>query len=121
MTTTLATRDLFGVPFTDTIARSATLSQCGTYRWTLTRRWAEGARVCFIGLNPSTADRRDDDPTMRRWTHFARSWGYGGFTAVNLYPYRSSCPAECREWAEPAMTGPDWYARDALHFNNLPT
>ena len=121
-TAALSAQDLFGVPFADTIQRAADLSPCGTYRWTLTRTWSsEGGHVCFIGLNPSTADHQLDDPTVRRWIHFARAWGYGGFTAVNLYPFRSSSPAECREWAGPAREGPDWYARAALHFWNLPT
>lgn len=116
-----ATRDLFGVPFADTIARSANLSRCGAYRFTLTRTWSsEGRHVCFIGLNPSTADHRQDDPTVRRWIHFARSWGYGGLTAVNLYPLRTSSPAECRAWADYMANGPDWYARDRIHFDNLP-
>ncbi|GJD36277.1 hypothetical protein FMGBMHLM_3194 [Methylobacterium aerolatum] len=114
--------NLLDVPFSNTIQRSADLSICGTYRWTLTRTWSsEDGRVCFIGLNPSTADHRLDDPPVRRWTHFARAWGYGGFTAVSLYPFRSSSPTECREWAGRAMSGPDWYARDALHNRNLPT
>ncbi|MER2263543.1 DUF1643 domain-containing protein [Methylobacterium oxalidis] len=121
-TRVLTDKDLFGVAFADTIQRAASLSRCGTYRFTLTRTWsAEGGHVCFIGLNPSTADHRIDDPTVRRWIHFVRSWGYGGFTAVNLFPYRSASPAACREWARPAMAGLDWYARDVLHFNNLPT
>lgn len=110
--------DLFGVAFADTIKRSANLSPCGTYRWTLTRTWSsEGGHVCFIGLNPSTADHRIDDPTVRRWTHFARSWGYGGFTAVNLYPFRASRPPECRRWSNYMDNGPDWHARDRLLSN----
>ena len=117
-----AARDLFGVAFADTIQRSAEMSPCGTYRWTLTRTWSSaGGRVCFIGVNPSTADHCLDDPTVRRWTHFARAWGYNGFTAVNLYPFRSSSPAECRTWSRWDERGPDWYARDALYFANLPT
>lgn len=116
---TNASHDLFGVAFTDTIQRSASLSRCETYRWSLERTWANGSRVCFIGLNPSTADHRLDDPTVRRWTHFARAWGYGGFTAVNLYPYRSSSPAECRRWSDWENSGPDWYVRDAIHFAGL--
>lgn len=111
----LAERDLFGIPFAARIARTADISPCRTFRWTLTRTWSrEGGRVCFIGLNPSTADHRVDDPTVRRWTHFAQTWGYGGFTAVNLYPFRSASPAECRAWADWQNNGPDWYARDAL-------
>ncbi|MBE7203881.1 MAG: DUF1643 domain-containing protein, partial [Parafilimonas terrae] len=57
---------------------------------------------------------------VRRWIHFARSWGYGGFTAVNLYPLRTSSPAECRAWAQYMDNGPDWFARDVIHFSNLP-
>ncbi|WP_018261576.1 DUF1643 domain-containing protein [Methylobacterium sp. WSM2598] len=113
----LHAKDLFGVRFTDTIARSATLSRCGAYRFTLTRTWAEGAYVCFVGLNPSTADHRVDDPAVRRWIHFARAWGYGGFTAVNLYPFRSPSPAECRAWSRWQENGPDWYARDVIQEN----
>lgn len=106
--------DLFGLAFADRIARSADLSPCETFRWTLSRTWASGPHVCFIGLNPSTADHRKDDPTVKRWTHFARAWGYGGFTAVNLYPFRSSTPAPCRDWSRWQENGPDYYARDKL-------
>lgn len=70
--------------------RHATFSRGRQNRLTLTRRWGAGAQVCFIGLNPSTADHELDDPTVRRWMHFARAWGYAGFTAVNLYPLRSA-------------------------------
>ncbi|AWN35743.1 DUF1643 domain-containing protein [Methylobacterium radiodurans] len=114
----LAATDLFGTPFADTIQRGADLSRCGLYRWTLTRTWSsEGGHVCFIGLNPSTADHRKDDPTVCRWMHFARSWGYGGFTAVNLYPFRSSTPDPCRAWSRWQENGPDYHARDRLWEN----
>ena len=93
-----------------------TLSRCCTMRWTLTRRWGEGPSVCFIGHNPSTADHRIDDPTSRRWQHFARAWGFGGFVAVNIYPYRSATPAEAREWADWEATSA-WDVRDALWKN----
>lgn len=32
--------------------------------------------VCFIGLNPSTADEEEDDPTVRRELDYSRRWGY---------------------------------------------
>lgn len=99
------------------IRRNADLSECGSYRWTLSRVWRTGPHVCFIGLNPSTADHLADDPTVQRWTHFARSWGFGGFVAVNLYPFRSPSPADCRRWADWENNGPDWHARDRLHQN----
>jgi hypothetical protein len=68
-------------------------------------------------LNPSTADHRQDDPTIRRIIHFTRSWGFDGLTVVNLYPYRSPHPSECRRWAHWENNGPDWYARNALQRN----
>jgi len=86
-------------------------------RWTLTRVWRAGPHVCFVGLNPSRADGLHDDPTSTRWTQFAYRWGYGGYTAVNMYPYRSSSPAECRKWADWTNNGPDWYVRDRIHQN----
>lgn len=76
------------------VKRAASISECGTYRWTLQRRWAAGERVCWIMLNPSTADAERDDPTVLRCMAFSRSWGYGGLIVVNLYPFRSSKPAE---------------------------
>lgn len=99
------------------VERRAQLSPCGTYRFTLSRRWARGDTVCFIGLNPSTADHERDDPTVRRWTHFARAWGYDGFIAVNLYPFRSSSPLICKRWAGWELNGPDWHARDRIQQN----
>lgn len=97
--------------------RSARLSKCGKFRFTLSRQWAVGPMVCYIGHNPSTADHEKEDPTTRAWAHFARVNGYGGYTAVNLYPFRSSDPAGCRRWADFENNGPDWYARDILMEN----
>lgn len=100
------------------ITRGATFARDGQNRLTLTRAWNDALpKVCFIGLNPSTADHLGDDPTVRRWIHFARAWGYGGFVAVNLYPFRSATPAECRKWADWESNGPDWYARDDILSN----
>lgn len=101
--------------FEANIVRKATISRGGQNRLTLTRHWGAGERrVCFVGLNPSTADHQKDDPTVRRWIHFAKEWGFDGFVAVNLYPYRSSSIAECRRWSEFENNGPDWYARDDI-------
>lgn len=71
----------------------ATFSQCGKYRYRVWRRWKpSGSAALFIGLNPSTADESRDDPTLRRCRKFAQSWGYGGFTIVNLFAYRATDP-----------------------------
>lgn len=111
--------DLFGDvprfrPLPSPIIRKAEISDCGQYRWTLTRTWRAGPHVCFCGLNPSTADALKDDPTVIRWTRFANLWGYGGFVAVNLYPFRTPNPPALHKWADWEANGPDWYARDQI-------
>lgn len=70
----------------------ATFSECRTWRYTLWRRWGTGEHVVFIGLNPSTADEHQDDPTMRRCIRFARDWGFDGFVMLNLFATRTPHP-----------------------------
>lgn len=81
-----------------TITRSAELSDCGTYRWTLGRSWRPGPSALWLGHNPSNADAERDDPTVLRWIHFTDAWDLGNFTAANLYPLRSSAPQACHRW-----------------------
>jgi len=45
-------------------------------------------------LNPSTADERTDDPTIRRCLGFAKDWGHVALTVVNLYTLRATRPAD---------------------------
>jgi hypothetical protein len=67
-------------------AGRAALSACGAYRWWLERLWDPcRPRILFIGLNPSRADARSNDPTLRRVMRFARSWGYGAVDVLNLF------------------------------------
>ena len=86
--------------------KSALISQCGKYRYHLQRVWdKELPRVCYIMLNPSTADAEKDDATIRRCIGFAKSWGYGGIDVVNLYAYRATQPSELWKVVDPV--GPD--------------
>lgn len=89
------------------------------YRYWLQREFqnGNGKKVCWIMLNPSTADAIRDDPTIRRISRFTMEWGYSALTVVNLYPFRSSDPKECRRRANWEQNGPDWYDRDALCHN----
>lgn len=51
---------------------------------------------CFVGLNPSTADEREDDPTIRRCVAFAKKWGYDGLWMLNLWAYRATSPKDLK-------------------------
>ena len=59
------------------IIKTAAISDCGTYRYSLTREWAEGPRLLFVMLNPSTADAEADDPTIRKCIGYAQREGFG--------------------------------------------
>jgi hypothetical protein len=75
------------------IKSSATISECGRYRFALSRTWdGRQPQDCWIMLNPSTADAHDDDPTIRRCMGFSQGWGAGGITVVNLFALRSTDP-----------------------------
>jgi hypothetical protein len=75
------------------VKKSALISQCGKYRYSLTRDWYEGdGEVVFVLLNPSTADHYQDDPTVRRCIGFAKSWGKSSLKIVNLFAFRSVQP-----------------------------
>lgn len=64
-----------------------------THRLYLWRRWEKvGPWVMFIGLNPSTADERLNDPTVRRCIGFAHKWGYSGMFMCNAYTLVSTDP-----------------------------
>lgn len=86
---------------------TATFSPCRTYRYSLWRHWGppEGSYAMFIGLNPSTADEVEDDPTIRRCVAFAKTWGYSGLCMTNLFAFRTKAPSIMK--AEPDPVGPE--------------
>lgn len=57
-------------------------------------------RLLFVGINPSTAGAQINDPTVLRWIHFTRSWGFAEMAVVNIYPFQASKPAECAAWVK---------------------
>lgn len=72
----------------------AAFSPCRRWRYTLFRRWSgpKPGMVNFIGLNPSTADERTDDNTVRRCVRWAYEWGWSGCCVTNIFAYRSTDP-----------------------------
>lgn len=93
-------------------AMTAIISHCGTYRYRLERLLqrdmlspASRGPIAFMMLNPSTADHTQDDPTIRRCTGFARSWGCDRYAVSNLYALRSPKPSALALHDDPV--GPD--------------
>ena len=85
--------------------RDALISSEGVYRYLLRRRWSDDSVLWIIMLNPSTADGRADDPTIRKCMAIARENGYGGILVANLFAYRATNPDELRRVVDPV--GPD--------------
>jgi hypothetical protein len=84
------------------VRRGARFSRDRRFRYVLTRLWDRAQPVCaFVLLNPSAADERADDPTVRRCAAFARRWGFGGVTIVNLFALRATQPRALRDAADP--------------------
>lgn len=78
--------------------KNALISECGTYRYWLTRVWDDKLRgLRFVMLNPSTADADIDDPTIRKCVGFAQRHGYGSIIVNNLFAFRATDPKELRK------------------------
>ena len=80
----------------------AVFSDCRKFRYALWRMW-DGNKplVMIIGLNPSTADEKVNDPTITRCISFARSWGYGGVCVTNLFGFRATSPTRLKAHHDP--------------------
>lgn len=89
--------EIFGVPFV-----GASFSPCRKWRYSLWRIWEPSRpRVAFIGLNPSTADETEDDPTVRRCINYAKTWNFGGMYMFNIFGVRATDPRQMLADDEP--------------------
>lgn len=94
--------------------KAAVFSPCGHYRYTLWRRWDDALPYLqVIGLNPSTADLENDDPTIRRVIGFAKSWGFGALCMTNLFAWRDTKPEGMKRAADPVGPENDRWLREA--------
>jgi hypothetical protein len=90
--------------------KDAILSEDRKYRYILSRTWDETKpTVLFIGLNPSTADEKTDDPTIRKCIIYAKCWGYGKILMANLFAFRSTDPNKLNHKADPVGPENDSY------------
>lgn len=80
----------------DNIESHAVFSECERYRVLLSRRWhsetALPGYVLWIGMNPSTADAKFDDPTVKKERKFTNRWGYAHYVKCNVMDYRATKP-----------------------------
>lgn len=97
--------------------RTARLSPCGTYRWTLGRQWDDRPILLVCMFNPSDANHEIDDPTITLVCHIASHNGFGGVVVVNEIPLRSSHPDEAVYMVNTWDTRCAWDERDLLHHN----
>ncbi|WP_454727882.1 MULTISPECIES: DUF1643 domain-containing protein [Cupriavidus] len=88
------------------IQMGAEMSRCERYRYLLWRVWDDKLPVMgVIMVNPSTADHREDDQTIRKVIKIAKHNGFGGIHVGNLAAWRSSDPKALTTAADPV--GPD--------------
>lgn len=88
----------------------ANLSSCRKYRYALWRIWDESKPYAmFIGLNPSTADETENDPTINRCINYSKDWGYGGLCMANLFAFRATAPSDMMASNEPiGLDNDEW-------------
>jgi hypothetical protein len=75
----------------------ADYSADGVYRWSVERRWAPGASLCWVGLNPGMGDHdHGPRPTLNRVVSWAKREGCSAVVVVNLFSFRSTDPRALR-------------------------
>jgi hypothetical protein len=64
-------------------------------RYSLNREWDESKnKILYIMLNPSLADDKNDDPTIRRLINFTKKFNSGGFLVGNIFTTITPNPKE---------------------------
>ena len=80
-------------PAKNNILRKVKLSLDKKHRLMLSRHWnLKNPSLLYIMFNPSIADDKIDDPTIRRLISFSKTFNYGGFYVANLYTYITPNP-----------------------------
>ena len=87
---------------------NAVFSDNREHRFLLQRRLRPGKKTCvFICLNPSTADEKFDDATIRRCKRYVYDWGYDKLIMGNLYSYRATDPKDLIQYGDDDVSGLD--------------
>ena len=77
------------------LLRGAKFSRDKKERYSLKREWDKSKKkILYIMLNPSLADDKKDDPTIRRLISFTKKFNYGGFFVGNIFTTITPNPKE---------------------------
>lgn len=102
---------------------AALFSSCKRYRYQLERCWgtrpSRKSTVVFIGLNPSTADAKHDDPTIRKCIAYARAWEFNKLVMVNLFAWRATDPNQLVKTLNPIGKQNDSHLDQAVSSGSL--
>ena len=80
----------------------AYLSNDRKYRYWLVRIWDVSLPIMGNwGSNPSTADEKENDPTIRKDMGFSERTGHGGLLKMNVGAYRATKPRDWYNAADP--------------------
>ena len=112
------------------IDRKIVFSPCRKWRYTLWRDWSSqmtngvfftedphidfypGRRETFVNflmLNPSKADEKQDDATIRRCINFAKAWGFGAMCVTNLFAFMATQPDDMKAQKDPiGLDNDEW-------------
>jgi hypothetical protein len=83
---------------------SAVLSPCGQYRYRLDQvvdDYAPKKVIAWIMVNPSTADDKINDATIRKVLGFSRHLGASAIIVGNLFAYRTTDVRALKEVEDP--------------------
>lgn len=97
------------VTLLEQMKKDVVFSECGKYRYFLSRIWdIDKPYAMVIGLNPSTADAQNDDPTIRNLVKLLDDNGYGGLYMMNLFALISPNPEDLRSCPDPVKENDVW-------------
>ena len=94
------------------INSNAIFSENKIHRYVLIREWdLNKPSLMIVSLNPSTADEKINDPTIRRCLGFAKRWGFGKLFVTNLFSLRATLPTDLFNSKNPIGNKNDYWLK----------
>ena len=94
------------------INSGAVFSEDRIHRYVLVREWdLNKPSLMVVSLNPSTADEKKNDPTVRRCIGFAKKWGFGKLIMTNIFAFRATLPEDLFNSKNPVGNKNDYWLK----------